>query len=136
MDSAKLLFVCESGAQGEGLEMKSVVRRVVADGIAWAGGQPELAVAIEPLVGHLYSSQNVSAWKTGRADPYAHVVLAIAKVAGISLDELVLEIPMTTRLDQVEAQQRRTSQTLEEIAEQVRLIREQQDRQRLKLQGE
>lgn len=107
-----------------GKGMKDLVRRVVADGIAWAGGQTELAAAIEPLVGRLYSSQNVSAWKTGKADPYAHVILAIAKVAGISIDELVLEGSRANQLDRVEEATTRLEETLRDFQGRLRKVEE------------
>ena len=119
-----------------GGEMKELVQRLVADGRKWAGGDKQLAAAIRPLVGRLYRTQAVSAWKTGRAEPPASVVLAIAKVAGLSLDELVLERSMATRLDQAEETVDRLEETLSEIQEQVRRLAERLDNPGPKLLGD
>ena len=93
--------------------MKAVVRRVVTEGKGKLGGAKELAAAIEPLVGRGYVTQTVSAWMTGRADPPAHVMLAIAKVAGLSLDELVLGESLASRQDRLEGELRELRRLVE-----------------------
>ena len=130
--SADLSFVCLGTREG----MKELVQRLVADGRKWAGGAKQLAMTIQPLVGRLYATQAISAWETGRVDPPAYVVFAIAKVSGLSIDELVLERSMATRLDQVEETADRLEETLSEIQEQVRRLAERLDNPGPKLLGD
>lgn len=54
-------------------------------------------------------------WRDENANPSLEVALAAARLTGLSLDELVFGDLQANRLDQVEAAQRRTEETLEEI---------------------
>jgi hypothetical protein len=66
--------------------MATMVQEIVGEARDRAGKGIVLLRQIEPLVGRLYDDSSVSAWATGRAVPPGDVLMAIAKVSGISLD--------------------------------------------------
>jgi transcriptional regulator with XRE-family HTH domain len=71
---------------------------------AWrkAGKQTALAVQIAPLIGYKPAENTISGWVTGRNMPNADVLLAAAKLSGISLDELLFGESLEARQDRLE----------------------------------
>ena len=128
----------------ERVDVAAVVREIVERGEAWArenakaegrkrpSAQRDLVEAVGNYLGKSRTQGSVNQWKT-KANTPGDILLTIALLADVNIDELLRGRSESSRLDQVEAQQRRTSEALAEIAQQVRQIREQQDRQRLTL---
>jgi hypothetical protein len=70
--------------------MATMVQEIVEEARDRAGKGIVLLKQIEPLVGRLYDDSIVSAWTTGRAVPPGDVLMAIAKVSGISIDSYLM----------------------------------------------
>lgn len=51
--------------------------------------QAEFASALGAETGSRPSSTQISDWETGRAQPLAHILIAAAQVARVSIDQLV-----------------------------------------------
>ena len=76
----------------------------------------ELLEGIRPMIRKQdYKRGAPNQWRAENANPPFEVALAAARLTGISIDELVFGDLQASRLDQVEAAQRRTEETLEEI---------------------
>lgn len=129
----------------EKVDVAAVVREIVERGEAWAkdrakaegrkrpSSQRDLVQAVGEYLGKSRTQGSVNQWKT-KANTPGDILLTIALLADVSIDELLRgKSEESSRLDDLEERQRRTADTLEEIADQIRRIREQQDRQRLTL---
>lgn len=128
----------------EKVDVAAVVREIVERGEAWArenakaegrkrpSAQRDLVEAVAAYLGKSRTQGSVNQWKT-KANTPGDILLTIALLADVNIDELLRGRTESSRLDQVEATQKRTAETLEELADQIKRIREQQDRQRLTL---
>lgn len=72
--------------------LPAVVSRIVGEGIAAVRTAAALSSAIAPLVDQTYAPRTVSAWGRRDVHPTADVLLAVAKVAGSSVDEALRQV--------------------------------------------
>jgi len=83
--------------------MQNVVKEVMGRAYRHTGGHAALLLAIRPLIRKQDHKENsASAWIKGRTVPPADVLLAAAKVAEISLDELLFGETLKGRQDRLE----------------------------------
>lgn len=128
----------------ERVDVAAVVREIVERGEAWArenakaegrkrpSAQRDLVEAVGNYLGKSRTQGSVNQWKT-KANTPGDILLTIALLAHINVDELLRGRSEASRLDQLEAQQQRTEETLTEIRGQVRALHQLQERQRLTL---
>jgi transcriptional regulator with XRE-family HTH domain len=89
--------------------MEKVAREVMQRAYRAMGGHAQLLLAIKP---HVRDSKreikqnSASAWVTGRVVPPADVLLAAAKVAGVSIDDLLFGESLKARQDRLEREVR------------------------------
>jgi transcriptional regulator with XRE-family HTH domain len=84
-------------------EMRRLVTRVMGEAKRHSGKTAAFLLEIRPLISKQdYVENAVSAWLTGRTMPPAEVLLAAAKVSGVSLDELLFGESLLSRQDRLE----------------------------------
>ena len=93
--------------------MRDLVARVIGEAKAKAGKAGALLALIHPLLNETYSERSVSSWIKGHNMPNADVLLAAAKVSGISLDELLYGESLKSRQDRLERELGDLRQALE-----------------------
>jgi transcriptional regulator with XRE-family HTH domain len=85
-----------------------------------SGKALELINRLEPLVGRRYDESTVSAWMRGRSMPPGDVLLALAKVAGESVDEVIglseERRELTVRIRALERQMQRVIEVIGPLA--------------------
>jgi len=82
--------------------MRDLVARVIGEAKAKAGKADALLALIHPLLNETYSTRSVSSWIKGPNMPNADVLLAAAKVSGISIDELLFGESLRARQDRMD----------------------------------
>ncbi len=95
--------------------MEAVVVRLMVDAKGRSGKARAFLNQIEPLVGRAYSDRSVSAWLRGSAMPPADVLLAAAKVTGISVDGYLFGESLSARQDRLEAEAKERDATIREL---------------------
>lgn len=93
--------------------MRELVQRGIIAARATVTKDAELIGRIKPLVGHAYSDAAVSAWAKGHSRIPADVFLAVMKVTGVSVDELLSGESLGARQDRLESELGRLRKLIE-----------------------
>ena len=96
-------------------DMQTLVKEVMGRAYRHAGGHAALLLAIRPLIRKKdHQETSASGWVTGRSVPPADVLLAAAKVAHVSLDELLFGESLVARQDRLERELGELRKTIED----------------------
>ena len=100
---------------------------LIGEAVEALGGQRQLAEElakrgiVSPRTGQPYSAANVWAWTVGRVVPPSDVLLGVAQVAGLSVDEHLWEGAsndrrLRRRLARLESEVQHLARTVEDLA--------------------